>query len=259
MRSMNAQLHLPAGLTLLRTTPWLALLMSTSMHAGPPLIIDDPDILDPGELQFIIAADGQGTDSVDVFELPNLDLEVGITSRSELSIELPYTIENPAAASSRHGFGFASVGYKLQFLSTPNTQMAIEPGYSWLVTNSLLEGVSDDGSSVVSLPLLCSRRVGDVTVLSQLAWYRASGGDRAWDYGVAVMWPERGSTQLMTELYGAADRSLDQRELVINFGLDHEFEDKMHLLAAVGTHLARSTSAVEKLRYRVYIGLEWFF
>jgi hypothetical protein len=53
--------------------------------AGPPLTIDDPGILDPGQWEIIGAVTGATSDTVDVYELPLLDVSYGLTPNTQLS------------------------------------------------------------------------------------------------------------------------------------------------------------------------------
>ncbi|MDX1557026.1 MAG: hypothetical protein R3212_13425, partial [Xanthomonadales bacterium] len=63
----------------------------------------------------------------------------------------------------------------------------------------------------------------------------------------------------MIELFGVADRSFDDRGLSLHAGIDSKVAKGIHFLAAIGSQVARSSRAIEKLDHRVYVGLQWFF
>ncbi|MDX1556821.1 MAG: hypothetical protein R3212_12395, partial [Xanthomonadales bacterium] len=162
--------------------------------AGPPLNMDDPGILEPGQWELILAAVQWGLDSGDLLEAPVLDASLGVSANSQVSFVLPYVIDNPFGEPGRSGLGFASVGYKWRFWSGEDSEWAIAPGLSFPVGHDLVERDSPDDVNVAGIPLLYSKTSGDWTFLGQLSWYRDSGGARAWDYAVSASRPLTPST-----------------------------------------------------------------
>ena len=221
--------------------------------------IDDPGILEPRQWEVILAGARYSFRGFDITELPIVDASLGLSTNSQISFAIPYVFERINGQNDREGLGFATLGYKWRFYQTPSSEWAIAPAVSKLITHSLIGSNTDDDINIVSLPLLFSRAVGNWTLLGQVAWFRDSAGNSAWDYGVAAAHPFGNSSQWMIEFYGTADHALEKRNHSLHLGIDTEIAEDIHLLAAVGTQLSRSSDDVDKLRYRLYLGVQWFF
>jgi hypothetical protein len=235
------------------------MLVSGLTSAGPPLNIDDPGILEPGEWEVIFAASYFETEPIDVIEFPVLDISYGLTPDTQVSVTIPYVFEGRIGDTERSGLGFLALGYKWRFWSGDSSEWAIAPGISFLMDNDLIPRDSDEDVEIFNLPVLYARIIGDWTVMGQLKWFRESEGLTAWDYGVSASRALSDSTQGMVEVYGVANRSFDQREISLHFGLDRELESGAHLLTSLGTHLARSSGSIEGIDVRIYLGMQWFF
>lgn len=84
------------GLSLQLTTMTLA-------HAGPPLTIDDPGILDPGALELILASAGEDRKSGRVIQRPILDVSLGLTENTQIAMLIPWQLERPDGEPHKSG------------------------------------------------------------------------------------------------------------------------------------------------------------
>ena len=85
---------------------------SSSSSAGPPMFTDDPGILTPGSWEVIVAAAAEDCDEFRATHFPILDMSLGVTRNSQISLVLPYTKLGKSRGDSIEGFTFGTVGYK---------------------------------------------------------------------------------------------------------------------------------------------------
>lgn len=226
--------------------------------AGPPLVTDDPGILDPGSWETILAVAGEDRGDGRVFQLPVLDISRGVTANTQLSLLLPHFVIKPDDADDDHGLTTASIGYKWRFHSSKYMEWAIAANYTLPIYHDF---ISEDGPGdvrVLSVPILTSWQRADWTWLAQAGWNTTGDGNRFWDYGLAVSHPLGHSVQLMAEVYGYADLPFVDNSLNYQLGLDIEFTPALHVLASVGSRIKSSSPVGYRLNHSYYVGLQWF-
>lgn len=234
------------------------LYLSTSSFAGPPLVVDDPGILDPGTWEVILGYSIEDRPVAKLTHAPSLDVSLGVSPNSQVSFFLPHSVVNADDAGKESGLGFTSFGYKWRMVSTPTWEWAIAVNYDLLISHELFRSDSPDDIKVLGLPLLVSHKIKDWTWYGQLGWQKVNDGARFWDYGLAVSYPLGASTQFMVEVYGYSDSSFNSNELNYQLGLDIEFTPAFHLLTSAGSRIKSGFEVANRLDYSVYIGLQWF-
>ena len=236
----------------------LQFLLATSAHAGPPLAIDDPGILDPGAWELILAYSVEDRPSVNITHAPSVDISVGLGSNSQFSLFLPRTILDVDQIARETGAGLASIGYKWQFAAKRGWEWAVAVNYDFLVSHDLFPANGPDDIKVLGLPLLVSYTHGDWSWSGQLAWHRESDGVNFWDYGMPVSHPVGSRVQVMAEVYGYSVSSFNVSELNYNLGLDIEMTPSFHLLVSAGSRIKSRLERANRLNYNYYVGLQWF-
>ena len=232
-------------------------LMPASM-AGPPLVTDDPGILDPGSWEIIIAITGEDRPSGIVTHAPLVDISLGLSTNTQISFYLPHHVTKPKNNTSQKGLGFASMGYKWRVLSTDNWEWAIASNYTFPVSHEIIREDGPDDIRVLGVPLLVSRSAGDWTWTAQMGWNVGSDGSRFWDYGVAVSHPLSDSMQWMIEVFGSAASLLENNTLGYHLGVDYEMNPALHILASAGSRIKSDAVTDERLNNSFYLGLQWF-
>ena len=239
-------------------TAVLQLCLAPNSVAGPPLVTDDPGILDPGMWEVIIAVAGEDRSAGKYIHAPLLDISLGLTSNTQLSLMLPYMVIKPEGGARNTGLTYASVGYKWRMSSTPKWEWAIASNYTFPVSNEIISTNGLEDIRVLGLPLLVSRIEGDWTWNGQVGWNMGSDGNRFWDYGLAVSHPLGNSLQWMMEVFGYASSSFEQSTLNYQLGLDYEIAPVLHLLTSAGSHIKSEPGTDNRLNYSFYVGLQWF-
>lgn len=227
-------------------------------HAGPPLFIDDPGILDPGQWEIIAAATTAKTRAGDeAHELPVLDVSVGLTENIQASAAYPYVFVETADGTEADDFGNLALGLKWRFYNGENLQIAFAPGYQFGISVAAATlGVGSD-TKIALLPISLEYSFGDWTLNAEVGYAAIEEEEDEVAYGVALGHPVGSRTQLMFEIYGATNSELGDNFVNFNIGADIELTPAWHLLLAVGSGISEPTGA-EELDYTGFLGIQYF-
>ena len=226
-------------------------------YAGPPMFTEDPDILDPGQWEFIAAATtasakGGGQAS----EVPAVEGSVGLSENTQVTVAYPYVVVDPEGGPSESDFGNLELGAKWRFYNSENLQVTFAPAYLFgiSVTAATL-GIGSD-TPIRALPISVGYTFGDWTLMGEFAY--ASIKDEADEvaYGLVLGHPFGSRIQVMVELYGATNSELDDNVLNFNIGAEVAITDAWNLLLSVGSGLSEPTGA-EELEYTAFVGLQY--
>lgn len=224
---------------------------------GPPLSIDDPEILTPGELEIIVAGTLEDTDSGKRYLLPVLDLSYGLSENVQASAILTRAVNDPAQGSSKSDLGPGAIGVKWRFLARERLQMSVAPYYERHLRNGAVDrGVTDEIEAWV-LPIELQYELTAWRFNAEVRYAAIEHAGNEWSYGVAAAYPVTERLELMGEVHGGADRELRDDQLAYRFGLDFAATPTFHLLASVGAGLDE-TEDDEDLDLQAYLGLQWF-
>ncbi len=236
----------------------LQLYPASNCVAGPPLVTDDPGILEPGMWEVIIAVAGEDGSVEKILQAPVIDVSLGLSRNTQLSFVLPYTVVKSEEIDRQKGLDHASVGYKWRIGSSPAWEWAIAANYTLPVTNETRPADGSGDARVLSLPLLASHTRGDWILSSQIGWNLSSEGNRFWDFGLAFGHPLGDSVQLLMEVYGNASSSFNDNSLNYQLGFDYEITPALHFLASAGSRIKSESIPGNRLNYSYYLGLQWF-
>ncbi len=243
----------PAGSFLLAT---VCVFLNAAL-AGPPLEIDDPGILDPGQWEIITAATMTSTNAGDVYEAPVLDVSYGVAKQVQVSAAFPYVFADPDDGSSESDFGNLEIGLKWRFVDEENLLIAVAPLYVFGVSASRAQRGIGNETDVFGLPFLLETNFGDWRLNASLA-YEAVQSDRdSLAYGAALAHPFGARTEILFEIYGAADTEFDDDVLNFHLAFDTELAEDLHLLFAAGSAI-RDPDDGEELDFDIYLGLQFF-
>ena len=234
------------------------LVLPPTAWSGPPMVGEDPGILNPGQWEIIAAMNGESRPSTESAQVPLLDVAYGLTPNTQISVVVPRQHLEPQAESSRTGWGNGQIGYKWRFFSNDTVELAIAPLYSHpLDHGSTVRGLIEN-VSILSLPVVASVAAGEWTWNFQVGYSITSTSTNLWDYAVTLGHPLGQSAQLFLEVWGAADDNLDNNAVNYRVGLDFAFSERTHLLAAIGGPITSDLPSDEKLDWDFYLGLQWF-
>jgi outer membrane receptor protein involved in Fe transport len=234
----------------------MTVLLQLPAQAGPPLSIDDPGILDPGAFEIIVASAFESRDSGEQWLLPILDVSYGLGPDLQLGVVATRAVADPDEGSRKSDFGPASVGIKWRFLDAGALQMSVAPFFETLLRDGAADrGVVEDVDAWV-LPVQWQYQLAEWRLNAELRYAAISGDDNEWGYGVAAAYPVSENLELMGELHGGADRSLDDRGALYRLGADLRLSERWHLLVSAGA--AFDEPGDDDTDLQGYFGLQWF-
>lgn len=228
--------------------------------AGPPLLIGDPGILEPGQWEVITAITAASIGEGHYYEAPLLDLSLGLVpERLQISATYRYAHADPEGNSSNWDFGNLEIGATWRFWQNDTVQLAFAPGYSFGVTRKTAEQGIGDSGDVAALPLVAEYQINDGWRLNTAVGYELveEAGD-VWAYGLALAHNHSERLELLLELIGAANTDLEDDNLDVRAGFDYAVTTDFHLLFSVATGL-REPSRDDKLDYDVFLGMQFLF
>ncbi len=233
---------------------------ATTAAAGPPLAGEDPGILDPGQWEFIAAASGASFARSDLYELPALDVSLGlIEDHVQLSAAYHYVVIDPRGDGPESDFGNPELGIKWRFLYTDRLQMAVAAAYAFGISRSLAElGIGAD-TNVLEVPLALEYQVNPYLRFNgAISYVAVEGEDDRWGYSAALAWSISQRLELLGEIAGGTDEDFDTEVVDLRGGFDFAITDDFHVLFSVATGISEPTRA-EELNYDAFLGLQFFF
>ena len=225
--------------------------------SGPPLSIDDPGVLDPGQWEIIGAVTGASSKSAYVYEAPLIDVSYGLTPKTQLGVTVPFAHANVEGEEVDRAFSNLAFGFKWQFASTETYQVAFAPAYTLGISAAAARrGVGDD-TDILFLPVNFEYAVGNWTVNGEFGYASVQNGIDALGYGAAFGHPLGQRVQFMLEIYGVAESDFANNNGNFHVGLDIEQNPRLHWLMSVGSGIWEPAGD-EGLDYDFFLGIQYF-
>lgn len=149
---------------------------------------EDTDTPGARNWEINIVASGERTAGSREYAVPAVDVNYGLTERTQLVLGIPRLMLREPGADTRSGFGSATVGLKWRFLDLEPAGIALAmfPAYSWNPSaNSVERGLSDPGRSLL-LPLVLGVHRGDNALFVEAGRNLVQAGPDEWFAGVKL-------------------------------------------------------------------------
>ncbi len=234
------------------------LMLSATAWPGPPMVGEDPGILEPGQWEIIAAMKGESRPSIESAEVPVLDVTYGLTPNTQISVLIPRQHIEPRGESSRTGWGNGQIGYKWRFFSGEMVEMAIAPVYTHpLDHGSTIRGLVEN-VSILNVPVVASLAMGEWTWNFQVGYAIKSTSGNLWDYAITLGHPLGRSADFFLEVWGGANDNFENKASNYRVGLDFAFSERTHLLGSIGGAISSPLPSDDELDWDFYLGLQWF-
>ncbi len=212
------------------------LLLPLSALAAPPIITDDPGT--PGdkkwEINVGVTLDKRNDERR--YETPAFDLNYGIGDRIQLNYSVSWIVLERKDEGAKNGLSNSEVAIKWRFLDQDKRgiDMSVYPRLIFNnPTSSADRGLADKGATF-RLPVQMEKKVGIITVNTEIGHdFRQRGGDE-WIYGLALKYAEIEGLEVLAEIFGTANSSFKRHETVFNAGVRYDFTANYTLLASAG-------------------------
>jgi len=241
-----------------RLLPVLSLvLFAGTAHAqgGPPFLTTDPGTPGNGNWELNLGAMVTRVPPVTAYQLPQLDLNLGIGERVQLTWEVPYVLQ--AEGGEVHGaWGNSVLGAKWRFLDkgAGNWQASVFPQLELAGSATARAlGIAGEGPRLL-LPLEVARRLGPLDVNLEVGYYIARHGPEERFVGLAVGRAVSARLELDAEIF--ADRASGELpdETTLDAGLRYHFNPACILMAMAGRSI--SGEGTGHTEFMGYLGVQ---
>jgi hypothetical protein len=234
------------------------LTIQAAAQGGPPMITDDTGTVPKGHWEINTAftiergADGR------MFGTPLLDVNFGLSSNSQLKVEIPWIVIRRNGQKSIHGLGNTNIGVRWRFRDEDKkhrTAMSVYPQIEFNnPTSSVRRGIADKGPEFL-MPLQWQTQVGKFGIGGDVG-YRFKRGQDEIIYGVVVGRKFKDSFEVLGEIHGTGPKAnLNESEVVFNLGSRIKINNNINLITSAGKSIRRNHDP----RFIGYAGLQITF
>ena len=225
-------------------------------QGGPPLETDDPGTPGAGHLELNVSVEAEREGGGTLYDAPRLDANLGIATRLQLKVEVPWRIATAPGEPARTGVGNVVLGIKWRFAQTGSVAISTYPQVTLGGSeSSLAKGLADSGSAVL-LPIEVAWRAGPLSLGAELGYQRGQG-EAEMVYGLALAHRARPSLELLGECHGSGDAEFTGLGVLCGAGFRWERCQVVSVLAALSAGVAGSAEHRPDRRLYTGVQLRW--
>ena len=226
---------------------------SLQAQGGPPLETDDPGTPGPGNLELNVSVEAEREGAGTFYDAPRLDFNVGVGTRLQLKLEVPWRVATTSAEPARTGVGNPVLGVKWRFAETAAAGVSMYPQVTLEGPGSSgRKGVADSGTALL-LPLEVAWDPGPASLNAEVGYEMSQEPSRL-VYGLALAYEAAPSLELLGECHGGGDTDFTRQGVLCGLGFRWELQHKVVILAAYSSGVAGA--AEDRPDHRLYTGVQ---
>lgn len=228
------------------------------VFAAPPIITDDPGTPGPGNWEINVGVTIDNRSEETRYETPALDLNYGIGEHIQLNYSVSWIVLDNKGNGTKKGLSSSEIALKWRFLDQDKQgiDMSVYPRLIFNNPTSSADRGLVDQETTFRLPFQMEKKVGIITLNTEIGHdFRQRGGD-AWIYGLAIKYAEIKGLEALGEIFGTADNSFKRHETVFNLGFRYDLGKDYTLLASAGRSFH---SAPDQPSLLLYGGIQFRF
>lgn len=236
----------------------MALLPVATVNGAEPFITDDPKPEEPGHWEINLASENFRTAEGWSGHIFHADVSVGILPDLELNFLAPLAYDALAHGPTHVGYGDTELGFKYRFMKekTSHVEAAFAP-IVYLPTGNHHFDLGN-GKAQLFLPLWLQKTLGKWTVYGG-SGYTFNPGDvdnhDFWYAGLVVNRKISEKLALGLEFFHfSPDKKGGISPTGLNFGIDYDFSEHYHLLAAAGHSIEGRSEFTGYLALQITLG-----
>jgi hypothetical protein len=203
------------------------------------------------ELNLSVEAEREGGGTA--YDAPRFDANLGVGSRLQLKLELPWRVATGTGGSARAGVGNVETGVKWRFAEAGRLALSTYPqltlGGSEDATS---KGIADSGTAVL-LPVEAAWDLGPVSLNAEAGYLGKQDADEI-VYGLAIAHAPWASLELLGECHGGGAADLSGQGVLCGAGFRLAPARGIGLLVALS--FAVAGSAEDRPGHRLYSGVQ---
>ncbi len=226
-------------------------------QGGPPMITDDTETVPKHHWEINTAFTIERTRDGRLFGIPLMDINYGMSKRTQLKVEIPWLLLHSNGQRSINGLGNINIGVRWRFRDEEKGHpiaLSIYPQFEFNTLNSSVRrGLVDKGPEFL-MPLQWQTKVGKFGVNGDVGYRFKRGMDEV-IYGVVVGRDINNNLELMAEIHGTGPRNQIGDEIVFNLGSRIKLNKHMTLITSAGKSIRRNHDP----RFVGYAGIQITF
>lgn len=221
----------------------LVLPKQTAAQGGPPMITDDTGTVPKGHWEINTAFTIERGSDGRLFGTPLLDINYGLSSNTQLKVEIPWIVLHRNGQQGISGLGNTNIGIRWRFRDETKKRrvaLSIYPQVEFNnPTSSVRRGIVDRGPEFL-MPLQWQTQVGKFGINGDVG-YRFKRGKDEMIYGVVIGKKFKESFEILGEIHGTGPRTnLAESEVVFNIGSRLKLSNNLNLITSAGKSLRRN-------------------
>ena len=223
-----------------------------ALHAGPPLITDDPGTPGPNRWELNVATTLEYGPSDYLLESPLLDVNYGVGERVQLKVECPWAWTAPVGHAPSGSLGNPVFGVKWRFLDQESNgiDLSVYPQFDFNPTIKREAAIFDRETEFL-FPFEIAWSAGTWQVYGDVGFdWAIYESDIVWA-GIAGQAEVADGFDVMAEVHVEVPTDASGAGVAANVGFTYDFNDTFTLLASGGT--AAWTGGPDLL---AYLGLQ---
>lgn len=235
-----------------------ALLPAGTVYAqgGPPFLTNDPGTPGNGNWEINIAALHTAEPSATYYQLPQIDLNLGLGERIQLTYQIPYVIQSVAGQPQQTGWSNSIVGVKWRFLEQGEKGWQVSTFPQVQTAGSARAqriGIAEDGPRLL-IPLEVSKQLGNFNVNFEAGYTFAHNGTDERILGILIGRQVRRRLELGVELYSDRSAGGSPDETTVDLGARYELSPACTLLFMAGRSVSGDSEG--HAQFIGYFGLQ---
>ena len=245
----------------------LLLSLAHPAHAVPPLVVGDVPTADKHHVELYVGMrcqdDSDGTER----QLPSTEIVYGLSSRQELTFEMPYLSLTPNQGAPAAGFGDGVLGTKIMLLRESNYRPGMAVSFETKFDNASQDRGLGSGSFDYDVRLRAQKTYGWFTGLWNLGRtfvgeLKINGVGRekrdTWFGAFAQQYDVGKRIALLSELYWRnSDRPGEANRLAADVGFKYALRESLQLHGSLGKSIREGNLGGPHLR--AYLGFKLEF
>jgi hypothetical protein len=224
-------------------------------QGGPPLETDDPGTPGPGHLELNVSAEAEHEAGGTTYDAPRLDANLGVGTRLQLKLEVPWRIATAAAQPTTTGVGNVGVGLKYRFVDGPVSVSTYPQAALGRSESASDEGIADSETEIL-LPVQIAWDTGPVALNVEVGYQHSASSDEV-EYGLALGHLARPSLELLGECHGSGDTDFTGQGVLCGVGFRWTVERAVSVLGAYAAAVAGAAEDRPDSRLFGGVQLRW--
>jgi hypothetical protein len=221
-------------------------------QGGPPLETDDPGTPGPGHLELNVSAEAERKAGGTTYDAPRLDANLGVGTRLQLKLEVPWRVATATAQPTTAGVGNIGIGLKYRFFDGP-IAVSTYPQAALGRSESASDERIADSETEILLPIEIAWDTGPVALNVEVGYQHGASSDEV-EYGLALGHLARPSLELLGECHGSGDTDLTSQGVLCGVGFRWTVERVVSIMGAYAAGVAGS--AKDRPDSRIFGGVQ---